>query len=128
VNVDIPEGALDWLARGERGISSEAIFSKMTGVPVSSDRHYDWSIPLDPSDLRRCRLLLEAVPEWQSRLHEMTDVSTGWAEMVKVWPELCATLDEEVPHWRRGNGTAPCTYRMMREAEARATNRPRRTG
>lgn len=51
----------DWLARGERGISSETIVSRLSGIPVGT---YRWSsnYPHDPADFRRCELLLRWVP------------------------------------------------------------------
>ena len=85
-------GAIEWLRSGRRGISSEAIFEAMTGVPVGGHR---LTHPLDPSDLGRCRELLAAVPEFQRRLDEMREVSPQWRALVGHWDELCALQDEE---------------------------------
>ena len=49
-----------WLAVGERGLSSEAIALTALGERPTGFRA---SWPLDPSDLRRCLLLLEGAPE-----------------------------------------------------------------
>lgn len=108
----LPAGAADWLRSGERGISSEAIFSHLTGIPVSGR----WGLqpPSDPDDLRRCRLLLEAVPAFAAELHRMAEVSEEWAALVARWDELCATMDREAPEWRAGMGRAPETYAIMR--------------
>ena len=46
-----------WLAIGERGLSSEAIALTTLGLQPTGWRA---SWPLDPADLRRCLLLLEA--------------------------------------------------------------------
>ena len=111
----LPPAAVRWLANGERGMSSEAIAERMTGVPVGRPPWPDYPRhPRDPDDLRRCRLLLEVVPEWEARLGEMADVSPEWAGLVERWAEVCALMDEEVPDWRTTRtGRAPRTYRLM---------------
>jgi len=110
----LSEAAKTWLAEGERGVSSETIFSEMTGIPVVG-RHGGHP-PCDPSDFRRCHLLLEAVPEFKARLAEMAGVSQVWARLVEKWDEIVASLDAEVPEWRSGRsrGAATGTYRMMK--------------
>jgi hypothetical protein len=69
----------------------------------------------DPDDLRRCRLLLEQVPELTPRLGEMATVSRVWEVLVARWDEICATMDGECPDWRTSNGSAPGTFSMMEE-------------
>lgn len=94
-------------------MSSEAIFDRMTGIPVGHRDHL--RTPSDPSDLRRCRALLEAVPEFAARLDEMATVSTQWAKLCAAWSGLCALMDEEAPKWRAGEGKCPRTWMMMSE-------------
>lgn len=98
----VPSAALEWLRTGERGISSEVIFERLTGIPVQNGSRKD--VPSDPDDLRRCRLLLDAVPEFGARLEEMADVSERWAKLVKVWNRLCAIMDEETAARERWRG------------------------
>lgn len=88
---DIPNTAIVWLAHGERGQSSDAIFSYLTGVPLVGRL----SPPCDTSDLRRCRRLLQSVPEFAARLGEMRSVSQGWAALVDRWDDLCALADSD---------------------------------
>jgi len=114
MTVSLPAGASDWLRTGERGISSEAIFSHLTGIPVCG--HWGLRPPADPDDLRRCRLLLEAVPAFAAELHRMAEVSEEWAALVERWDKICATMDREVPEWRERRGSAPETYAIMRAA------------
>lgn len=97
--------AREWLATGRQGTSSMTIFSRMTGKTVGEEDH-----PHDTGDFGRCRRLLEAVPEFRARLHEMASVSLVWAELVECWDELCALMDEEAPNWRCGEGSTPETY------------------
>lgn len=111
---DIPASAVEWLRSGERGLSSEAIFLHLTGLDVGEEgdrRPY----PLDPADLRRCVLLLDAVPEFAARLDEMRTASTTWSRLVDVWPELVAMLREEMA----AGDKAPRTYDRIQEVLGR---------
>lgn len=103
-----------WLATGERGISSEAIVSRLTGVPVG--QWHGSSNPWDPSDFRRCELLLRRVPLARMALPMMRDVSPTWARLVDAWDDLVALAESEIPGvfdgpWR--SGEARRTYAEM---------------
>jgi hypothetical protein len=104
---------INWLANGRRGISSNTIVERLTGIKTLDD--WGGSHPLDPADLGRCRRLLDDVPELQNEFSRMRDVSPTWAALVDRWDELCATMDREAPEWRSGIGSAPETYRIMKE-------------
>lgn len=104
---------MQWLANGQRGISSNTIFTTLTGINALGDWHKDH--PYDPADLKRCRLLLEQCPQLKNSFYEMEKVSKEWAFLVAHWDELCKTMDEEYPNWRNSKGSAPNTYRMMKE-------------
>jgi hypothetical protein len=106
--------AIEWLATGERGLSSEAMLAHLTSDLLDTSKS-DRSHPRDPADLRRCRLLLEAVPELQTRFAQMGALSKIWKRLVSEWDSLCATMDAETPNWRQGSGKAPRTYEMMKE-------------
>lgn len=123
--VVLPPGAIEWLRTGERGASSEAIFSHLTGIPIAQN---DRSPPLDPDDLHRCRLLLEAVPAFRAELHRMAELGIDWELLVQDWDTLCVLMDDEAPRWRRGSWSAPQTYQRMKNLsdEARARKRKRR--
>lgn len=112
---DIPAESVVWLQHGERGSSSEAIFERLTGLPIGGGS-FRGATPRDPADVRRCRLLLETVPDFAHRFDEMAGVSPQWEMTVRLWPELCATMDDECPAWRSGAGMASKTYRMMKGA------------
>lgn len=102
--------AVEWLATGERGMSSEAMFYQFTGVGEPSSR-----APSDPADFRRCRLLLEQVPEFLTQLPEMAEVSPTWKALVAHWDELATLMDSEMPNWRDGSGRVPKTYALMKQ-------------
>lgn len=105
--------ATAWLAGGERGVSSNTIFEHLTGISAVGE--WGGSYPRDPDDFRRCRLLLERVPELVPLLPRMAEVSPVWAALVAGWDSLCATMDAECPNWRSGRGSAPKTYKMMQK-------------
>jgi hypothetical protein len=113
---ELSSEAVHWLASGERGVSSETIFSTLTGVDTLGGTQP--RPPSDPSEWRRCQLLLEAVPELAPRLHEMAAVSPKWAELVESWPRIMAAMDEEVPGWRgaMARGFANRAWQIMRGA------------
>lgn len=108
----LSEEAIRWLAIGERGASSNAIFFRLTKVR-SQDIKDEMAHPHDPDDLRRCRLLLEQVPELAPRIGEMASVSKEWAALIEKWDDICRAMDSEAPEWRNGKGSAHITYRMM---------------
>lgn len=105
--------ALNWLAHGARGISSNTIFSHLTGIDALHGSPA--SHPHDPADFRRCRLLLDQVPELQVKFAGMASVSGVWRELVGAWGELCAIMDDESPRWRDGEGRGVRLNERMRE-------------
>lgn len=127
-NVDctiiIPKEALEWLKTGEGGISRKAIFTHLTGVSIVGCWGLD--VPADPDDFANCRKLLERVPEFQKRFHEMETASIGWAAMVEYWDELCKIMDEEAPSWRTAAFRCPKTYERMRVIISKAAQREMR--
>jgi hypothetical protein len=121
-NPTVSDAAAKWLAGGERGISSNFIFTRLTGIDamrgwgVERDSH-----PHDPADFRRCQLLLEQVPDLQERFIKMALVSNEWDRLVAAWPAIIAALDEEVPGWRDGRTRKPATkaYDLIKAAVGR---------
>ncbi len=109
--------AVNWSQRGEVGLSAKTIFNHFMGYSTASP-----SIPHDPSDLRRCLLLLEHVPEWKPRMNAMRSVSAQWALLMDRWDELLETYAEECAD---GSGQAPRTYALLQQvASYRGTAKP----
>ena len=103
-----------WLATGERGLSSEAIALTTLGLRPTGWRA---SWPLDPADLRRCLLLLEAVPETREKgLLVLAKRCSKWAALVRVWDRLSETLHSEIGETLPPRGSAPKTDALMQEA------------
>lgn len=107
--MEITENINNWLKNGERGLSSEAIVSHLTGIHISQrEREH----PRDPADLNRCVKLLESAPELRKEMHHMRDVSDIWAKLVDSWDHLEALLKEEIV---KNNGKCSKTYKKMKE-------------
>lgn len=114
----LSEAASRWLASGERGVSSNTMFTHMTGINALGDWRGD--VPHDPADFRRCRLLLEQVPELADRVEWMRAVSSTWNALVDAWPTICAAMDAECPEWRSNKGgMASKTYELIKKAIGR---------
>lgn len=82
-----------WMRNGERGVSSETIWQTLDdrGISLTLPNH-----PLDPSDFKRCYLLLKAIPEWKLKLYLMKEVSPVWSRLVDNWDKLTEMLEEEL--------------------------------
>lgn len=111
----LTENQAQWLATGERGMSSEALFERLTGHRVTTALARAMH-PRDPNDLRRCLLMLEQCG-LASRVHEAADLSAAWARLLGAWPHLVSSLEREVGDWRdaRVGAWAPDTYKMMED-------------
>ncbi len=126
---DLEPAAQDWAVAGEVGASSAAIFAWLTGIKLAPHKSLPGSLmpadfPHDPADLRRCRLLLEAVPSFAERFNAvMPQVSPTWAALVAQWASICGTMDRECPDWRSLSGHDVCreTYRLMHMVVDQAT-------
>ena len=105
----------EWLASGERGVSSNAIVSRLTGTQVG--RAWSGNHPHDPDDFRRCQLLLNAHPLAVVEFHAMRSVSPQWARLVDSWDEIHTTIESEVPGYLDGasGGRARLAYHLMRQ-------------
>jgi len=106
--------ATNWLACGSRGISSNTIFTVLTGVDALGGSRP--SYPRDPDDLDRCLRLLDAVPELRKLMPKMADQSPQWAALIANWEEIERShLDEVGLGWTKG-GRSERTYGLMRKA------------
>lgn len=108
-----------WLAVGEDGLSSLALFAALfPDYPQSQQwgNKAGWPYPRDPDDLRRCLLLLRQVQGANlSLLVAMRDKSAEWSALADHWQELVDTFTAEFPmeQWEERRGSAPKTYALM---------------
>lgn len=124
----LSDEAVRWVAVGERGSSSDAVFLRLTGIKPRNMNGDVTAHPHDPDDLRRCRLLLEQVPELAARIGSMVEVSKEWAALVAKWDALCRTMDDEAPGWRDGEGRSPGTCALIKECLFIEAGRSRQNG
>jgi len=109
----------DWLRRGERGLSSMFIVEALTGFPLRNPMHHGTpDYPHDPADLRRCLLLIDAVPFLTDEIVEEAVRSScpEWGVLAPALPVLRDMLVAEIGDYatvRRG-ARAPETYKHMR--------------
>lgn len=95
------EAALRWMLDGETGSSSQAILhAALTGeIRTADGRHHDRAHPLDLGDLRRCILMLDAVPEARQGIQVLAQHSPKWERLAARWDELEQVMRED---WKPG--------------------------
>ncbi|MDM0075627.1 hypothetical protein QTH90_14585 [Variovorax sp. J2P1-59] len=112
--------SLRWLAAGEQGPSSLALFVLLTGV---RPRYYRGTtmrdLPREANAFRRCRLLIEQVPALRRALPVLAQrvAEPGiaeWAAIAEAWDDLCVQMDHEAPDWRHGQIKARGVTAMLK--------------
>ena len=99
-----------WRTVGERGVSSETIYSVLCGTLAPLRQPKDFRHPLDPADFLRCYKLLEIIPEWRDRLEELKTLGDPWPALVDNWDKLTEMMNEH----RAGGDWRPM-YEFMKE-------------
>lgn len=91
----LPESFVDWLVDGDRGMSSNAIAQKVTGVITS--REYI-AHPLDTSDFGRCLGVIDAlISDSMSEkdiVKQMVGLTPTWTRLAWQWFEIKKYYDE----------------------------------
>lgn len=105
---DVHARLRNWREKGERGISSDAIASHMTGG--ASGR---MDAPHDLDDVRRCILLLGHVPEWRDRMPEMAS-HPEWERIAPRWAELERAYLSDSPGLDGGSPAAAAIMDALR--------------
>ena len=120
---NVTERLLRWYTNGETGLSSKAIAGTASGYFLTDSAGFN--VPHDPSDLRRCVLLLRAAPEAREKgLMVLAEKYPLWAELASIWDDLVAMLIEETNEDLHSNRMgAPQTQVMMRHALERGRSR-----
>ena len=98
---------IEWFVNGETGNSSQTLALWLS----ECKRANRVSFPYDPSDFRRCLLLLDSVPELRKNLATLPALSPEWAAIYQNWEALETTLREELAAGNR----APRTYRLLKQ-------------
>lgn len=109
--MELSNAAIMWLASGRRGISSNTIFTHLTGIDAMEG--WSKSHPYDPADFDRCLNLLDKVPEFRELLPKMRTCSPVWDALIDRWDEIEKShLDEVGLGWTKGEA-APKTYDLI---------------
>jgi len=87
----VEKKALNWLSKGDVGLSSMTIFHHLIGT-----EKFNIDIPHDPSDFGRCYRLLKEVPEWNNRLHELKSLSKKWSNLIDNWSKLTEMYEKNL--------------------------------
>lgn len=93
-------GLTAWLASDDTGASSLYMASVLTGEFIA-ENHY----PRDPHDFGRCLRLVEAVPELESKIRDMSQHGKKWSVVAAHWHEWAEV-------YRADDGQR--LYRLMR--------------
>ncbi len=101
---------IKWFSTGKTGMSSSFIASYLTtGVGIHA-------YPLDPSDLNRCLMLLDDVPELKTEMYKLARTSDQWASLCNNWFKLESVFNKEVGKgWSHKDRSAVRTYKIMQE-------------
>lgn len=83
------EKAMWWIANGHVGMSSKTMWNCLIG-----NKGYPVNHPYDPDDFSRCYKLLEAVPEWKTKLHKLKPLSKAWSNLVDNWDTLTQMYEQ----------------------------------
>lgn len=103
-------GLREWRLNGEHGISSEAIADRLQYGETSMVWRGS-NYPRDPSDFRRCELLLRRAPSMRAGLPLMADQGPEWAALVKNWEAIAQMIESEVPGAFDGRPPYALAYR-----------------
>ncbi len=110
--------AIRWLAAGEQGLSSLALFTLLSGIRPLHYRGSGLDLPADAGEFRRCRLLVEQTPSLGRKLPALAQRVTepaiaAWAALAEAWRDLCIQMDHELPGWRERASRAPGVEAML---------------
>lgn len=100
--------AIEWLLKGNTGVSSKAMLSVAMGVNAYKDH------PHDPSDFYRCLILVKKMPEIREHFNQIAKTNDGWRIVIDNWDLIKKTLIQEVGMpWKRDQ-SATKTYQLMK--------------
>ena len=109
---EYPEGFVEWLANGERGLSSDCIATVLSGLDCMSRDFGLVQYPRDPSDFIRCEKLLARVPSFAARLDEMKYLSKEWRSLVEHWSEISEAIKLDLSI---NPNKCPTAYNLMQK-------------
>ena len=108
---DLAMKVMQWQAKGHVGVSSATMASIALGLKrnIYGSR---FDAPSDPSDLKRCMLLVEEIPEIKDAFPAIAEECKQFAPIIDEWDSLISLLKKEIS---LDTGRAPETYKRMKE-------------
>lgn len=101
---------LKWSFTCNTGVSSETMACCAVGIKRKRQ-----STPSDPSDLNRCLILVEQIPEIADYFEKISEISPRWKTVIDNWNKLRTTFIDEVGwNWSKSK-EARKTYELMKE-------------
>lgn len=94
LTASVMDRAAWWRKRGEIGTSSLTIWCFFT---EGRNPHRDFNWPLDPDDYRRCKLLLDLIPEWRENLGKIETRFAWFKPFADRWADFETLWAEEAP-------------------------------
>lgn len=87
---EISKKAASWLMTGETGISSKTMLGVALGIKMNR-----LDAPCDPSDFRRCHLLVKKIPEIKNFFPEIAKKVPQFKGILENWNELEKVLKKD---------------------------------
>ena len=116
--MNYPTGFIEWLANGERGLSSNTIATVLSGLDCMP-KGKKQSHPYDPSDFIRCDKLLGQVAQFYVRINEMKSVSPQWKVLIENWNRIREAIKNDRGIYR---GKYPTAFNLMQTLLTEVSN------
>lgn len=104
---------LEWLFMGEVGISSKTMCAAILDqIPAGLGKGFDFDVPHDPDDFRRCFLFVQLCRISNKKLQIIKKRIPWYAPIIDNWNELVILYGQESP-----NNRCPKLYDRLIELE-----------
>lgn len=102
---------VEWLSTGEVGISSKTMAAALLGtIPAGAGMGWNWDVPHDPDDFRRCLLFARRVGLAAEHRQVIKERVPWFAPVMDRWDELETLYEKESPKRR-----CPKLYALLQE-------------
>lgn len=102
----------EWIIRGETGTSSKTMWAAIIGAVRGGNKGFDYDVPHDPDDFRRCLLFVKNCFVSKRQLEMVSIVFPWWKPQIENWDKMAALFEEESP-----TGRCPKLYDLMQTLE-----------
>jgi len=86
----------EWIIKGEVGCSSKTMWTALKGIkPDKIKMGWDFDVPADPDDFRRCYLFYKQCELTKTDLENIPKIFTWWKPFVDNWDKMANLFEEE---------------------------------